>query len=146
MLTCLACEAQPLEVSLDLRGGSCTALDLMAVRVISIEVYGSSSEAEMCTLARRCVFVDVAPTSIDEIGQLLSEVNQPLVDAELAGAEYIHVVGRESCWDQPDPVTGVPPVPPICGANDLAEIDGDLLPLTMRCDASCPAEQVPLCD
>jgi hypothetical protein len=145
-LTALACEAEPLEVNLELRGQNCAAEDLAQVRVVSIEIYGSTPEAPLCTLGRRCVFADTAPTSIDAIAELLHDVNQPLVDAEVAGAEYLHVVGRATCWDQPDPTTGILPTPPTCGSNDLAEIDGDVLAVTMRCDMDCAAEQVPLCD
>lgn len=145
LLAPVACAAEPLEVALELRGDDCAAADLEAVRVVSVEVYGSDDASDLCTLGRRCVFADAAPTSIEAIGELLGEVNQPLIDAELAGASYIHVVGRATCWDQPDPASGALPIPPTCGANDLAEIDGETLPVTMRCDTECPAEQVPLC-
>lgn len=141
-----ACDAEPLEVHLDLRGEDCTAEDLAPVRVVSVEIYGSAGGEDLCTLARRCVFADAAPTSIEDIAALLHDVNQPLVDAELEGAAYLHVVGRATCWDQPDPVTGVLPTPPACGANDLAEVDGDALAVTMSCNSACAAEQVPLCD
>lgn len=141
-----ACDPEPLEVHLELRGDDCTAEDLAEVRVVSVEIYGSAGGEDLCTLARRCVFADAAPTDIDGIATLLHDVNQPLVDAELDGAAYLHVVGRATCWDQPDPVTGVLPTPPACGANDLAEVDGDALAVTMSCGAACAAQQVPLCD
>lgn len=145
VLATVACAAEPLEISLELRGDDCDATDLAEVRVVSIEIYGSDDASDLCTLGRRCVFADAAPDSIEAIGELLGAVNQPLVDAELGGASYVHVVGRTSCWDQPDPNSGALATPATCGANDLAEIDGDVLAVTMRCDMDCPAEQVALC-
>lgn len=145
MLAGLGCEAPPVEVTLDVRG-ECGLDSLVDVRAVSIEVYGSDEALDLCTLGRRCVFANVAPTSIEEVSQLLRDGNQPLVDAELAGAEYVHVVGHVSCFPQKDPVTDVYPIPPTCGANDLAEVDDGTLAVTMQCDGSCPAEPVPLCN
>lgn len=149
-LACVpACQADVLDVHLELTDAGCAATALADVRVLSIEVYGTDasgdSDLDLCTLARRCIFVDAPPTSVDAISDALHEANQPLVDAELEGAELVHVVGRTSCWGQADPVTGVPEVPAVCGSNALAEVDGDTLALTMRCDPDCPSEQVPLC-
>jgi len=145
-LACIACEGSALEVHLDLRG-ECDAAALAGVEVVTVEIYGNDATQNLCTLGRECVFIDVAPTSVEELADVLSAANQPLVDAELAGAQYIHVVGRGSCFDLPDPVTDLLPVPPACGANNIDEIDGDTLALTMQCDAAdpCPAQEIPLC-
>lgn len=145
LVLALGCSAEALDVHLELADDGCAADALTEVRVISVEIYGSDSTSDLCTLARRCIFVDDPPDGVDAIAEVLRTANQPLVDAELQGAEFVHVVGRTSCWGQADPVTGAPEVPSVCGSNDLAEVDGDTLALTMRCDPDCPSEEVPLC-
>lgn len=140
-----ACDAEALDVHLELADDGCAAAALAEVRVLSIEIYGSDDTADLCTLARRCIFVDDPLTGVDAISDALRDANQPLVDADVDGAEVVRVVGRSSCWGQADPVTGAPEVPAVCGSNALAEVDGDTLALTMRCDPDCPSEQVPLC-
>lgn len=146
LVACVACEASALEVHLELRG-ECDAAALAEVEVVTVEIYGNDATQNLCTLGRECIFVDAAPTSVDDLADVLSDANQPLVDAELAGAQYIHVVGRGSCFDLPDPVTDLLPVPPACGANNIDEADGDTLALTMQCDPAdpCPAQEIPLC-
>jgi len=143
-LACIACEASALEVHLELRG-DCDATALADVRVVTVEVYGNDATQNLCTLGRECVFADEPPASVDELADLLRDASQPLVDAELQGAQYVHVVGRGSCFDLADPITGLVPVPPACGANNLAEVDGDTLVVPMQCDDPCPAQEIPLC-
>ncbi len=144
VLATAACAEDTIEVELSLRDHGCSADALAEVSVVSIEIYGEH-DGSLCTLGRRCLF-GVGP--LDDIAGLsntLADANQPLVDAALTGAEYIHVVGRaESCWDLPDPVDGAVPDHPVCGSNDLAAIDGDVLPIEMQC-GGCRAMEVPLC-
>lgn len=141
-----ACEASALEVHLELQG-ECDATALATVEVVTVEIYGNDATQNLCTLGRECIFVDTPPTSVDDVADVLSDASQPLVDADLEGAQYIHVVARGSCFELPDPVTGLLPVPPACGANNIDEVDGDTLALTMQCDAAdpCPAQEIPLC-
>jgi hypothetical protein len=146
LLACVACEGSTLEVHLEL-GGECDATALAGVQVVSVEVYGSDATQNLCTIGRECVFTDVPLASVEDLADVLSDTNQPLVDVDLGGAQYIHVVGRGSCFDLPDPVTDLLPVPPACGANNIDALDGDTLELTMQCDPAdpCPAQEIPLC-
>ncbi|MBC8068653.1 MAG: hypothetical protein IAG13_10000, partial [Deltaproteobacteria bacterium] len=122
-LTLCTCAADTLEIALEIEVDGCDAAALAEVSVISVEVYGRH-DGERCALARRCLFAVDVPEPLadaDDLAEALRDATQPLVEGELAGAEYIHVVGRtQSCWDLPDPEDGVLPDHPACGANDFA--------------------------
>ncbi|MBX7078237.1 MAG: hypothetical protein K1X88_03550 [Nannocystaceae bacterium] len=144
LLATLACGEETLEVHLELRDHGCEPAALAEVTVVSIEIYGEANGG-LCTLGRRCLFGVGPLADIDDLSAALDDTAQPLVDVDVDGAQYIHVVGRaESCWDLPDPIDGEIPDHPVCGSNDLAAIEGDVLPVEMTC-AACTAMEVPLC-
>jgi hypothetical protein len=144
LLVAAACAADTEELALLLEDDvGCTADLLRPIEILSIEVYGNDEEIGMCALSRRCLFnVDqpAALASLADIEDALSEANQPLVDIEAAGANYLKIVGRTNasgCWSGMDH--------PACGEADLNDaVDGEL-PLTIRCDEPCIEEDVPLC-
>jgi hypothetical protein len=142
-----ACVADTLEIALEIEADGCAASSFEQVSVISIEVYGNH-DGKLCALARRCLFAVDVPEPLhgpDDLAATLRGANQPLVEGELDGAEYIHVVGRtQSCWDLPDPEGGVVPDHPLCGANDFHEVEGGAVPIVLQCEA-CPAEEIELC-
>jgi hypothetical protein len=138
----VGCGASTEELALRLEDGGCTAEMFEPIAILSIEVYGNDEDAGMCALSRRCLFdVDVPEplTSLADMEAVLRAANQPLIDIEAAGANYLKIVGRRNesgCWSGTDH--------PVCGTADLADADGDELPVVMRCEP-CLEEEVPLC-
>jgi len=147
LLAVTACAADTLDIALEIEVDGCDEDAFAAISVISIEVYGEH-EGIRCALARRCLFaVDVpAPlVDVDDLARTLQGANQLLVEGELDGAEYIHVLGREqSCWDVPEAAGGAAPEHPMCGANDFAEVQAGAVPIVLQC-GDCPAEEIDLC-
>jgi hypothetical protein len=144
LVSLAGCGASTEELALRLEDGGCTAEMFEPIAILSIDVYGNDEDAGMCALSRRCLFdvdmeLDAPLSSIDDMEAVLRAANQPLIDIEAAGANYLKIVGRRNesgCWSGTEH--------PACGTADLADADGDELPVTIRCD-TCLEEDVPLC-
>jgi hypothetical protein len=136
------CAAEDEELALVLEHDGCTAELLEPIAILSIEVYGNDEALGMCALSRRCLFNVDLPTPLQDLADIedaLREANQPLVDIEAEGANYLKIVGRTNesgCWSGMDH--------PACGEADLADADHGELPVTIRCEP-CVEEDVPLC-
>ena len=130
------------EVELVLIEGECDRTFLQEVQVLSLEVYGQrEGDEQLCTLDKRCVFdVDVPEPADDaeDLMQILRTQQQPLIDTELEGAQFVGIVGRRepSCWRQD--------VYPLCGFADLANVSDGRLELRLTC-GGCTDETHPNC-
>ncbi len=138
----VGCGEEVEELALRLDEEDCTPAILGEIAILSIEVYGNDEDAGMCALSRRCLFdVDVPEPleTLEDMEAVLRDANQPLIDIERAGANYLKIVGRRNasgCWSGDNHHA--------CGTADLADADGDELPVVIRCEP-CLEEDVPLC-
>jgi len=135
------CADDVVVVDLQLIEDDCTAEQLSAVKMLSVDVFGFRNSDETCNLQKRCVDVLEPPGSIDDLAEVLrSQTQQPLIDTQVEGATQINIVGRTeagSCF-KAEPF-------PVCGRADLANVDDDgVLEIIMRCE-QCVAEAFPQC-
>lgn len=137
-----ACGSDVEAVTLQLREGSCEAVELAAIRMLSVEVYGFDAAGDFCTLQKRCVSeVAVEPDSADPLADLeaaLQGQRQPLVDTRRDGAAYIALVGRrfDDCF--------VADAHPMCATADLANARDGELPIELEC-GNCVAQDWDFC-
>ncbi len=144
--TLSGCTAETLDIVVTIDGGACMPEDFARVSVLAVAVYGEQ-DGERCAIGRRCVYGVDGITDADDITAALRSADQPLVEAEVEGAETIEIVGREGpdCYDA-EPLPGETlPDNPTCGANDFAEAEDGDVTVTMRCAPGCTRERVPLC-
>jgi hypothetical protein len=144
-LVLAACDADTLDIDLEITANDCEASDFAEVAVIEIAVYGEHA-GTFCALARRCVYArdfHGPLADVDDFNAALREAEQPLVDGLVEGAEHIRVNGRAlDCWDLEPNL----PNHPMCGNNEFAEARDGALPIAMTCDESrCPREQYEQC-
>ncbi|MCY1005817.1 hypothetical protein OV079_09610 [Nannocystis pusilla] len=130
--------AEDEEVALTLvDDASCTPARLTALASVSVEVYGVDDGA-LCTLARRCVTLD-AVTTVAALEAALRAAMQPLIDAPLAETRQIAVLGHDRLGCGEDDRE-------LCGFADIADVEGDALPVALRCGpAICPDSVPPFC-
>lgn len=125
-----------LAIELSSDGPACTATELDAVRVISVELLGIA-DGQPCSLGKRCVFDVGTLDNVDDLAALLAEANQPLVDVADDDAHTVAILGHaESCWGTDDHV--------MCGYADLAEVQDGVLAVPMSCTA-CPDDDIVFC-
>jgi hypothetical protein len=134
------CSAPEHQVALDIQpssdGPACTATELGAVRVLSVELLGIA-DGQPCSLGKRCVFDVGALEGVDDVAALLAAANQPLVDVTDDDAHTVAIIGHaESCWGTGDHV--------MCGYADLGEVQDGVLAVPMKCMA-CPDDEILFC-
>jgi hypothetical protein len=125
-----------LHIELASDGPACTATELGAVRVLSVELLGIAN-GQPCSLGKRCVFDVGTLEDVDDVAALLAAANQPLVDVADDDAHTVAVIGHaESCWGTADHV--------MCGYADLAEVQDGALAVPVSCTA-CPDDAILFC-
>jgi hypothetical protein len=125
-----------LAIGLASDGPACTATELDAVRVISVELLGFA-DGQPCSLGKRCVFDVGTLEDVGDVTALLAQANQPLVDVTDEDAHTVAILGHaESCWGTDDHV--------MCGYADLGEVQDGVLAVAMRCTA-CPDDDIVFC-